>query len=65
MNSDMSAYGLWSLVIVNSLVNGGTASTVLCTGMASAASTDANGDLTVTRSDLVPGTYTCTVVIDP
>ncbi len=28
-------------------------------------STDANGDGSLTRIDLEPGTYSCTVVIDP
>ncbi len=52
-------------VSVDSQVVGGTASTIQCTGMAMAVSTDVGGDGSVTRSDLVPGTYVCTVVIDP
>lgn len=50
-------------VSVNSQVDGGTASTITC-GPANA-STDPNGDGSLTRSDLAPGTYDCTVVIDP
>jgi hypothetical protein len=49
---------------VNSQVDGGTASTIDCGGGATG-STDANGDGSVSRNDLEPGTYTCTVVIDP
>jgi hypothetical protein len=48
---------------VNSQVDGGTASTINCG--AGVVSTGANGDGSTTRSDLEPGTYTCTVVIDP
>jgi hypothetical protein len=50
-------------ISVNSQVDGGTASTIDCDGVT--ASTGANGDGSLTRNDLVPGTYTCTVVIDP
>jgi Prealbumin-like fold domain len=50
-------------VSVDSQVDGGTASTIDCT-LASAA-TDPNGDGSLTLSDLVPGTYSCTVVVDP
>jgi Prealbumin-like fold domain/Domain of unknown function (DUF5979) len=54
---------------VNSQVNGGTASTIVCTnsggGTVASGSTDANGDGTASASDLEPGTYTCTIVIDP
>jgi hypothetical protein len=49
---------------VNSQVDGGTASTIDCGGGATG-STDANGDGSVSRNDLEPGTYTCTVVVDP
>jgi hypothetical protein len=49
-------------VSVNSQVDGGTSSTV--TGCVSF-TTGANGDGSGTASDLEPGTYTCTVVIDP
>jgi hypothetical protein len=50
-------------VSVDSQVNGGTASTIDCVSANTA--TDANGDGSLTLSDLEPGTYTCTVVIDP
>jgi uncharacterized surface anchored protein len=54
-------------VSVDSQVDGGTASTISCqppTPPATAA-TDPDGDGSLTLSDLEPGTYTCTVVIDP
>jgi hypothetical protein len=50
-------------VSVNSQVDGGTASTFDCDGVTG--STGANGDGSLTRQDLEPGAYTCTVVIDP
>jgi hypothetical protein len=49
---------------VDSQVDGGTASTINCGGGATG-STGANGDGSVSRNDLEPGTYTCTVVVDP
>jgi hypothetical protein len=50
-------------VSVDSQVDGGTASTIDCgTGPVA---TGPNGDGSTTRSNLVPGTYTCTIVIDP
>jgi hypothetical protein len=49
---------------VDSQVDGGTASTIDCGGGATG-STGANGDGSVSRNDLEPGTYTCEVVIDP
>jgi hypothetical protein len=52
-------------VAVNSQVDGGTASTVTCTPAGPSYSTGSNGDGTQTTNDLEPGTYTCTVVIDP
>lgn len=55
-------------VSVNSQVDGGTASTILCTPPGApdgAASTGPNGDGSLTLDDLVPGTYNCTIVIDP
>jgi hypothetical protein len=56
-------------VSVDSQVNGGTASTILCTGpgggTVASGSTGANGDGSASASNLTPGTYTCTVVIDP
>jgi hypothetical protein len=50
-------------VSVNSQVDGGTASTIDCDGVT--ASTDPDGDGSLTRTDLAPGTYTCTIVVDP
>jgi hypothetical protein len=50
-------------VSVNSQVVGGTASTIDC--VVASGSTGAGGDGSVTASDLEPGTYTCTVVVDP
>jgi hypothetical protein len=55
-------------VSVNSQVDGGTASTIECAGTngsVASGSTNANGDGSATASDLEPGTYICTVVIDP
>lgn len=56
-------------VSVDSKVDGGTASTISCKDASDASvasgSTGTNGDGSVTASDLVPGTYTCTVVVDP
>jgi len=51
-------------VSVNSQVDGGTASTITCDTEPPVA-TGPNGDGSTTRSDLEPGTYTCTVVVDP
>ncbi len=48
---------------MNSQIDGGTASTIDC-GVASG-STGANGDGSVTASDLEPGIYTCTINVDP
>jgi hypothetical protein len=53
-------------VSVDSQVDGGTASTITCDSQS--ASTDPNGDGSLTLSDLeptAPGQITCTVVIDP
>jgi Putative transposase of IS4/5 family (DUF4096) len=56
-------------VAVDSQVDGGTASTINCVDSASSTiasgSSGANGDASASASDLRPGTYTCTVVIDP
>jgi hypothetical protein len=54
-------------VSVDSQVDGGTASTVECAFDAADPdmSTGANGDGSITKNDLEPGTYTCTIVIDP
>jgi hypothetical protein len=52
-------------ITVNSQVDGGTASTVACTPDGPSGSTGANGDGTFSDTNLAPGTYTCTVVIDP
>jgi uncharacterized surface anchored protein len=50
-------------VSVNSQIDGGTSSTIDC--VVASGSTGANGDGSVTASDLEPGTYVCTIVIDP
>jgi uncharacterized surface anchored protein len=50
-------------VSVDSQVDGGTKSTIDCG--AGVVNTGANGDGSTTRADLPPGTYTCTIVIDP
>jgi hypothetical protein len=56
-------------VSVNSQVDGGTASTIDCkdaaSGTVASGSTGANGDGSASASDLEPGTYTCTIVVDP
>ncbi|TYL54342.1 MSCRAMM family protein [Agromyces mariniharenae] len=55
-------------VSVNSQIDGGTASTIDCDAAADPpfdATTGANGDGSFTKSNLQPGTYVCTVVIDP
>jgi hypothetical protein len=53
-------------VSVDSQVEGGTSSTISCDDPdATSGSTDATGDGSVTASDLEPGTYVCTVVVDP
>jgi hypothetical protein len=56
-------------VAVNSQIDGGTASTITCkasdNSTVASGSTDANGDGSVSASDLEPDTYTCTVVVDP
>lgn len=54
---------------VDSQVVGGTSSTISCVdgsgGTVASGSTGADGDGSVTASDLQPGTYTCTIVVDP
>ena len=50
-------------VSVDSQVDGGTASTIDCG--AGVVSTGPNGDGSTSRNNLPPGTYTCTIVIDP
>lgn len=52
-------------ITVDSQVDGGTASTISCTPDGPSGSTGANGDGTASDTNLTPGTYTCTVVIDP
>ena len=56
-------------VSVDSQVDGGTASTITCTGPGitddGMASTGANGDGSLTLSNKLPGTYTCEIYIDP
>ena len=50
-------------VSVDSQVDGGTASHIDCDG--NTADTGANGDGSLSRTDLEPGTYTCVVTVDP
>lgn len=54
---------------VDSQIDGGTSSTIVCTNSlgqtVASGSSGANGDGSATAPDLEPGTYTCTVVIDP
>jgi hypothetical protein len=55
-------------VSFSSQVTGGTASTIACTGLTADpadATPNAFDDTSETFKDLVPGTYTCTVVVDP
>ena len=53
-------------VVVDSQIDGGTASTMVCNPPGgSPTATGPNGDGTLALTNLVPGTYTCTVVIDP
>ena len=53
-------------VSVDSQIDGGTASTISCDDPDNTqGSTGANGDGSATATDLEPGTYTCTVLIDP
>jgi hypothetical protein len=51
------------VITVHSQVDGGTASTIDCDGTVSV--TDEHGNGGQTHNDLEPGTYTCTVVVDP
>jgi hypothetical protein len=54
---------------VDSQVDGGTSSTITCVdsgnNTVASGSTGTNGDGSATASNLEPGTYTCTVVVDP
>jgi Prealbumin-like fold domain len=54
---------------VNSQIDGGTSSTIVCNdangNTVASGSTDASGDGSATATGLEPGTYTCTIVIDP
>jgi len=52
-------------VSVDSQVDGGTASTINCGDAGDPVSTGPNGDGSKSKVNLEPGTYTCTVVIDP
>jgi hypothetical protein len=55
-------------VSVDSQVVGGTNSTIECkqgSTVKGSATTPANGDVILNVNDLPPGTYICTVVIDP
>jgi hypothetical protein len=49
---------------VDSLVMGGTSSTISCNGLPPV-STDAGGDGSFTLSGVAPGTYTCTLTVGP
>ena len=51
-------------VVVDSQIDGGTASTIACVPGGSAA-TGPNGDGSLDLTNLEPGTYVCTVVVDP
>jgi len=50
-------------VSVDSQIDGGTASTIDCD--VASGSTGSNGDGSVSANDLEPGTYVCTIVVDP
>ena len=55
-------------VSVDSQVDGGTASTIECelnSVVLDSTATGANGDGSLTLNDLEPGTYICTIVVDP
>jgi hypothetical protein len=52
-------------ISVNSQVDGGTASTIDCGDATDPVSTGTNGDGSKSKTDLEPGTYTCTIVVDP
>jgi hypothetical protein len=54
-------------VLVDSQVDGGTSSTIDCKDAAdmTVASAGPGGDITASVDNLVPGTYVCTVIIDP
>jgi hypothetical protein len=55
-------------VSVSSQVTGGTASKITCTGLTPTpadATANAFDDTSETVLDLVPGTYACTIVVDP
>jgi len=49
-------------VTVHSQVDGGTASTISCTGLPDV-NTNASGNASASLANLVAGTYTCTVVV--
>ena len=52
-------------VTIGSQIDGGTSTHVAYTNTAIDGDTGANGDGTFVADDLQPGTYVCTVVIDP
>jgi hypothetical protein len=53
-------------VVVDSQIDGGTASTMVCTPPGGTpTATGPNGDGTLALTNLLPDTYTCTIVIDP
>ena len=51
-------------VSVNSQIEGATESTIDCS-LSDPVTTGATGDGSLTETNLVPGTYTCTIVVDP
>jgi hypothetical protein len=64
VNASFANIPLTNITIsVDSQVVGGTSSTIDCDGVLG--STDGNGDGSVARTDLEPGEYHCTVVVDP
>jgi hypothetical protein len=52
-------------ISVDSIVPGGTASTISCTGFPTVATAAGTGDGTATLSAVQPGAYTCTLLVDP
>lgn len=52
-------------ITVNSQVDGGTSSTTDCGDAGDPVHTGADGDGSKSKVDLEPGTYTCTVIVDP
>jgi hypothetical protein len=52
-------------ISVDSQVDGGTASTIACDNGGPNGNTGPNGDGSASATDLRPGTYNCTIVVDP